>query len=514
MKKYSPLIASFVFVTVLVCAVEFVALKKTNHHFSYPLDDTFIHLVIAKNTALSGTWGINPDAYSATSSSPLFTALLALLIKLFSFTILLPLLLASLGTGLLIIAMHKELKRYSSLNYGGKTLVMIGALLLGTIPVLTLLGMEHTLQTALVLLFVHSVATLLSTGGSQKEMALAATWASLMTLARYESLFFLAGALGLLLLQKKWKSFLLILSAGLLPVFLFGLYSISKGGFFFPNSIMIKSNQNFVYLLNGGTTFIENTRSFSGLVVIALLIAFKKYLAQRLDRDFWVLCMFLLAATMHGVLISLSWFYRYESYLITIGSFQILKILIEWIQENKWAGLRRHVVPAAVLVLLLLSLPIRGLNSLRNSVRGLTNIYEQQTQMGFFLQKYYSGQTVAANDVGAISYYGNIHTLDLWGLGNNEVMKARKNKTWGSGYLQKLVQDNNTRVAVIYDSWFDSSLTTAWKKVATWEISNNFSCGDSKVSFYAVDSAQANTLMNNLKTFNAQLPNTVKVVYY
>lgn len=514
MKKYSPLIASFVFVTVLVCVVEFVALKKTNHHFSYPLDDTFIHLVIAKNTALSGTWGINPDAYSATSSSPLFTALLALLIKLFSFTILLPLLLASLGTGLLIIAMHKELKRYSTLNYGGKTLVMIGALLLGTIPVLTLLGMEHTLQTALVLLFVHSVATLLSTGGSQKEMALAATWASLMTLARYESLFFLAGALGLLLLQKKWKPFLLILSAGLLPVFLFGLYSISKGGFFFPNSIMIKSNQNFVYLLNGGTTFIENTRSFSGLVVIALLIAFKKYLAQRLDRDFWVLCMFLLAAIMHGVLISLSWFYRYESYLITIGSFQILKILIEWIQENKWAGLRRHVVPAAVLVLLLLSLPIRGLNSLRNSVRGLTNIYEQQTQMGFFLQKYYSGQTVAANDVGAISYYGNIHTLDLWGLGNNEVMKARKNKTWGSGYLQKLVQDNNTRVAVIYDSWFDSSLTTAWKKVATWEISNNFSCGDSKVSFYAVDSDQANILMNNLKTFNAQLPNTVKVVYY
>jgi hypothetical protein len=514
MKRYLPLTASFVFVIALVGLVEWLALKKTNHHFSYPLDDTFIHLVIAKNTALSGTWGINPDAYSATSSSPLFTALLALLVKLFSFTILLPLLLASLGTGILIIAMNKELNRYSTLTNRRKTLVMIGTLLLGTIPVLTLLGMEHTLQTALVLLFVHSVATLLSNTQRRKEMALAATWASLMTLARYESLFFLAGALGLLLLQKKWKPFLLILAAGLLPVVLFGLYSISKGGFFFPNSIMIKSNQNFIYLLNGGTTFIENTRSFSGLVVIALLIVFKKYLSQRFDRDFWVLCLFLVAAIMHGVLISLSWFYRYESYLITIGSFQILKILIEWIQENKWAGLRRHLIPAAVLALLLFSLPIRGINSLRNSVRGLTNIYEQQTQMGYFLQKYYTGQTVAANDVGAISYYGNIHTLDLWGLGNNDVMKARKNKTWGSGYLQKLVSTNNTRVALIYDSWFDSSLTAAWKKVATWEISNNFSCGDSKVSFYAMNDNDATTLLNNLKSFKSQLPATVNVVYY
>jgi hypothetical protein len=489
MKKYFPLVAAFLFTGLLVFLVERAALKKTGNHFSYPLDDTFIHLAMAKNIAQHGTWGINTNEYSATSSSPLFTALLSLLAKLFSAGIFLPLILACIGTGLLIIAMHQELGNYTRLSPFNKLVVMAGTLLIGTIPALTLLGMEHTLQTALVLLFTHSIASLLTTNENQYA-ARAAAWASLMTLARYESLFFLAGALGILLLLKKWKSFFLLLSAGLLPVVLFGLYSISKGGFFFPNSIMIKSNQNFQYLLNGGTTFIENTRSFSGLVVLGLIITFQKYRQQQFDRDFWILCLFLMAAIMHGVLISLSWFYRYESYLITIGSFHILKIVVEWIQENRWNGIRR------------------------NATRAITNIHEQQTQMGLFLQQYYQQQTVAANDVGAISYYGNIHTLDLWGLGNNAVMKARKSKTWDYKYLQQLAAANNTRIAVIYDSWFEPALTQSWHKVATWEIADNFSCGDSKVSFYGLTEAEALTLQTNLKAFQLRLPNTVTVKYY
>ena len=40
--------------------------------------------------------------------------------------------------------------------------------------------------------------------------------------------------------------------------------------------------------------------------------------------------------------------------------------------------------------------------------------------------------------------------------------------------------------AIVYDSWFDSSLLNKWKKVATWQIQNNVICGDATVSFYAV----------------------------
>jgi hypothetical protein len=513
MKKNFPLAAALFFVLVSVCLVEYAAMKKTGNHFSYPLDDTFIHMAMAKNLAFNGTWGINANDYSATSSSPLFTALLSLLVKVFSANVFLPLVLASIGTCLLVVAMNKELNNHSLLDTTNKTFVIIGALLMGAIPALTLLGMEHTLQTALVLLFVHAVASVL-TSENKKNILQAAAWASLMTLARYESLFFLAAAAGLFLLQKKWKPFLVLLIAGFIPIVLFGLYSISKGGFFFPNSIMIKSNQNFIHVLNGGTTFIENTRSFSGLVVMALIIAFKKYLAKRFDRDFWIMSMFLIAAIMHGTLISLSWFYRYESYLITIASFQILKIIFEWIQENKWKGVWQNLVPASVVALLLFSLPVRGLNSLRNSVRAITNINDQQTQMGFFLQQYYPNEVIAANDVGAISYYAKIHTLDLWGLGNNQVMQARKNKTWGSKYLQNLVVEKNTRIAVIYDSWFEAGMVSTWHKIATWEIADNFSCGDNKVSFYAIKETDGATLKSNLKTFESKLPKTVKVDYY
>jgi hypothetical protein len=93
-------------------------------------------------------------------------------------------------------------------------------------------------------------------------------------------------------------------------------------------------------------------------------------------------------------------------------------------------------------------------------------------------------------------------------------MQARKNKTWNGSYLAQLAKRDSTQLAVIYDSWFDSTLTNQWTKVASWEISNNFSCGDSKVIFYSVLPVNTSTLRNNLETYQKQLPINVRVTYY
>ena len=132
------------------------------------------------------------------------------------------------------------------------------------------------------------------------------------------------------------------------------------------------------------------------------------------------------------------------------------------------------------------SLPVRGLNSFRNATRAIYNIYEQQYQMGLFLRQYYKGQTVAANDIGAITYMADLNTIDMWGLGNNQVAQARKNMYWNNAFLQKVVADNHTRISVMYDSWFDKDLTKNWVKVATWEMPYNYICGDIKVTFYGI----------------------------
>ncbi|KFF75154.1 hypothetical protein HX13_08015 [Chryseobacterium sp. P1-3] len=44
-----------------------------------------------------------------------------------------------------------------------------------------------------------------------------------------------------------------------------------------------------------------------------------------------------------------------------------------------------------------------------------------------FLKKYYNNSKVVANDIGAISYFTDIHLLDFMGLGSNEIVHFRAN---------------------------------------------------------------------------------------
>ena len=48
----------------------------------YPLDDTYIHLAIAKNFVLHGVWGVTKYAFTSSISSPFFTLLVAIAFRL------------------------------------------------------------------------------------------------------------------------------------------------------------------------------------------------------------------------------------------------------------------------------------------------------------------------------------------------------------------------------------------------------------------------------------------------
>ena len=62
------------FLGLLFVATRISAIKD---HVTYPLDDTYIHMAIARNVAQSGTWGINAGEFAPASSSPLWTVILA-----------------------------------------------------------------------------------------------------------------------------------------------------------------------------------------------------------------------------------------------------------------------------------------------------------------------------------------------------------------------------------------------------------------------------------------------------
>jgi hypothetical protein len=513
MKKYLPFLSGLSFVAVIVALLEYVAIKKTGGHFCYPLDDTFIHMAVAKNLVLHGNWGITPNGFVSTSSSPLFTIVLSLFFKLFGINILMPFLISCIGTVLMLVSVQRELSRHSSLIAFNKVVCVIVTMLTGAIPALTLLGMEHTLQIAFTLFFVHSVASVLDPA-QKNHFWQAAAWAAFMTATRYENTFFIIAAFILLAWQKNIKAAIIISIAGALPLLLFGVYSKLHGGYFIPNSVLIKGNQNFKYFLNGGTTIIQATGTISGILVIAFIIVLRRLQVKKYDRDCWILCMLIIAGLMHSVLASFGWFYRYEAYLIVLGMFHLSKLGLQWFQQNGISAVKKQIIPIAMAALILYSLPIRGLNSFRNSIRAIYNIYEQQYQMGLFFQQYYKGETVAANDVGAISYMANLNTIDMWGLGNNEVANARKNGYWNNDFLRKLVADKHTRVTVMYDSWFDKDLPNQWIKVAAWEMPYNYICGDIKVTFYGITDNEAGLLKTNLAAFAPQLPKDIKVEYF
>ena len=211
MKKYLPFLAGLSFIAVTVAALEYIALKKTGGHFCYPLDDTFIHMTVSKNLALYGNWGITPTGFVSTSSSPLFTVLLALFFKLFSVNILCRLLSAALVPCCCCWVCNKELNNYTSLSVTNKITCIITSIVCGTLPAMTLLGMEHSLQMAFTLFFVHSIASLLSDTQKNKLWP-AVIWAVLMTATRYENVFFIMAAfVPLLAWQKNSKQPLLLL---------------------------------------------------------------------------------------------------------------------------------------------------------------------------------------------------------------------------------------------------------------------------------------------------------------
>jgi len=296
-----------------------------------------------------------------------------------------------------------------------------------------------------------------------------------------------------------------------------------------PNSVLLKSSP--VQLSgNGFINFISNilidklTIAKTGITALAtqrllliLPLAFfffrnqiKNALAYRLTIIVLIACTLLqlsFAAT--------SWFYRYEAYLIlcstVILSILTVKGLKEWhLTRNKMS----LAVSLLVAFFLFFPLILRSTAAYAKASQACINIYEQQYQMGNFVKKYYDINAIAVNDIGAVSYFNQAKILDLWGLANIQVAKAKKNNSSTPEFLSTVTNNDHIDFAIVYDSWFDPALLSKWQKVATWQIENNVICGDATVSFYAVKPEIVSSLKTNLKAYQQSLPADIKVEYF
>ena len=263
-------------------------------------------------------------------------------------------------------------------------------------------------------------------------------------------------------------------------VILFGLWSklIFNLGFV-PSSIvaksMIGSEINFVSQAKSIIEMFARQLLQPHIVVLYILNVLILIKSSLLDKKNLVVLSVVFIATLfiHLAFAKLGWLYRYEAYLVVFGLLNIL-IYIYTIYEinNKWAFIAILFI-SLVFVKQIILAPY-------TSIKGSKNIYEQQIQMANFLHQKCDTCSIAANDIGAITYFTNIRLLDMYGLGSYEVIEHKKNGTYTNEVKNNLLKTKNIKLVIVYDNWFKNMSMDNYTKIAEWKI-----FGGDTVAFYS-----------------------------
>jgi hypothetical protein len=515
-----------------VAAFEWYVCMQTDGIFSYPLDDTFIHMAIAKTLAFQHVWGVSGHEFSSASSSVLYPVILATAFYIFGLHTTIPFIINIMAGTVLIVVIHRWLK-VQDIKPAPRLIIMLAMIVLTPFHSVVMCGMEHTLQFLFSFLFITRFARECSAMQERSSSKIGLSWSvylygALLVGIRYECMTLVGTACLILLFQRRWRISFQLGIISLLPILIFGIYAMLQGSYFMPNSIVVKSvvppNLDAWYLFITQHLYIRLSLSMVGYIYastqnLLVLLPFCYLLFARQIRENltykYLLILLMTAIFAQLAFTALARYPRYEAYLFGcsvvisgtllvkfgVGEFRRLHLAARWV---------------AVLMGLLILVPMyqRSKNAFLEIAQACINIYEQQYQMGQFAHRYYDKNTLAIGDLGAVSYFSEGRKVDLVGLGDIRVARSRKMNYYTPEFLYNLSKKEGTQVAIIYDSWYDSTLWLRWPKVATWTIPNNVICGDSIVSFYAVDSSFLPGLKKNLVDFQPSLPHEVRVKYY
>lgn len=499
----------------LVCAGYYLnVLSKTEGHYIYLIDDAYIHLAMAKNFALHGVWGVTQYKFSSTSSSPLFTFILSVLIKIFGNNDQISLYVnVFFGAGIIFF-----LNRYYSLFFKNRkdTAIAIIFTLFFTVLHLQLLsGMEHVFHTFLLVLNIFCLYNL-----DQKKAAALGFYLTLafMGLVRFESMFYFAALAFVFILIKQWKKAFAVILAGFIPIVIFCYFNYQQSGYFFPNSVVVKgtklnfdshlSSQLKIILLDN---FLLNPSFYKIgffpviMSVIFVINDFKKKSFIESVRDNFLLIVVSLVMICHSMFADLKGAFRYEAYMLAGFSMAMIPKLKGLFDSFKIYLKREKFTSILILMNVILMIYKLGVaHQMLNN--GGKNIYEQQIQSARFLHTYYNTSKVVANDIGAITYFTDIHLLDIVGLGSAEMIPFTENKKKIDGefedFLAAYGSDNKYDIAIIYDEWFHGYIPKTWKKAAVLKIDDPVMVAKDHVSIYSVDTKNFQLLQQNIRNFN------------
>jgi hypothetical protein len=522
-----PLYASLVVFLPVMWLTISISVSQNQGHLIYAADDPYIGMAVARNFARFGVWGVTRFGFTSSSSTILWTLLLSLSYYLGGTGELVPLWWNLLLAVLVLGVSYAILSKYK-VSATATFSALLGIIILLPLPTLVLSGMEHTLQTLLSLVTVFLAGQLISgesVGSERRIMLWLLVLAPLVTATRFEGMFLVAAIAGLCLLVRRWRFALGFGVGGFLPVVVHGIISVSHGWFWFPASVLLKASlpnsrsgaSLFLSVINPVFVNFRDAIHTLALLIAVLLVYIlasgKGSIATESRQVMGAILVFLWVA--HVEFVGASPLYRYDAHLCALSIIFVaaqLPVIASpfppLFSPSTWRN-PRNLACGAITLLLFFPVAVKGGRLLWYLPQCTTNIFEQQYQMGLFVRRYYQGSTVALNDIGAVNYLADIHCLDLMGLANPEVARAKRGGKFDVPAMRNLAKQSGTRIAIIYDDWFNGGLPPEWTRIGRWTIQHNVIAAKSTVSFYAVSPNESTYLRESLTDFFSRLPGDV-----
>jgi hypothetical protein len=517
LREHAPFLAATVFFLAIVSFLLAGALRKCDGRLVYALDDAYIHMSMARHAVEQGVWGISERGFASATSSPLWTAALAGVFAVTGPVNAVPFIL-NLLLGTLVLAAAWAALRAAGLR-GVRAFLALAALALA-VPLHTLafLGMEHLLHILIAIVFCSLTAAALA--GEEETRARRATWlglAALLVLARYESLFLIAPAAALFAWQRRWLRAGALLAASLMPPAAYGALCLAKGWYAIPNSVLLKGNMpefSAAGLANlmarCATELLRINTCILPLFAAGLILFILRYDARAPfgRRSSGLIAIFTGAALLHSAFASAQplGFFRYEAYLIVLGLTAVISAAAGAASET---GMDRRSAPRAAAAALLaavciLPFAMRAWNAAHYIPIAARNIYEQHGRMARFLRTQYAGRTVAIHDIGFATWEADIDCVDLYGLADMEVARARRAGAYGAEAIESICRRRGVSIVIVYDKWMTNwgGVPRAWSREDVWTIDDNAVCGSDRLSFYAARPEEREELVRKLRAFD------------
>jgi hypothetical protein len=528
----------------LICVTLIHSVSRNEGHLVYAVDDTYIHMAMSKNLARYGVWGVTRYEFSASSSSPLWTLLLAGVYRLFGVSDVAPLVL-NIVIGIIALIMVDRLARDLGAPLWQRFIAVIGAVFLGPMVFLTFVAMEHLLHAALVLAFMILLLRTLKerreasakVKSTRRHVAAFGVLGAALMATRYESVILLGLAAVVLLVTRRFRETVAMVAGAATPVLIVGLIQTAYGGVFLPSSVAVKGFAEVSPLTRGlgGILAAFNSHRMSlihvaTLATAAILLALGSWLtsANRQTSEWGLGRTAIAGLSAITALLQIALLFpngqpmnlRYSGYLSLLGCAVVggipwgatLRDLGQWLVEHAfvprrsvpWLGAAAFV--ALVPPVLLNMLPVFEMTT-APTVTCTDNIYRQQFQMARLAASLPHGTTVALNDIGAVCYYADIRCLDLIGLATADIARARlrlrhRPRSAIAPVLSDLVRRKKRRLTMVYVFAFsdkDALNPRIWEPcvpqylpqelvpLGVWLTPRNVVCAGPMVSFYAFD---------------------------